>query len=98
LVPQNFDLPPVIDYAYPLTAGPHVGTIDQMQLFAHDPDPKDTLTFLWTQTGSSCSFNDPTLQNPTVTCTTPGLDLITTTVTDNHGLSTSGTGGIYWVP
>ncbi|GBF40483.1 FG-GAP repeat protein [Leptospira johnsonii] len=55
---------------------------------AHDPNPSDTLTYLWSSTGGS--FNNSNILNPVWTSpSTPGQYTITLTVSDPLGASAS---------
>ncbi len=61
------------------------GSVD-FSVTAHDPNPGDTLTYLWTATGGS--FSDATATSTTWTApATAGSYTITVTVTDNKGAS-----------
>ncbi|PJZ24748.1 hypothetical protein CH352_12610 [Leptospira hartskeerlii] len=54
----------------------------------HDPNPSDTLTYLWSATGGS--FNNSNILNPVWTSpSTPGQYTITLTVSDQLGASSS---------
>ncbi len=63
------------------------GGLEQLIVTAHDPNPGDTLTYLWK---ADCgSFDDPTRKTPRWTA--PGAEQVahlSITVTDNHGLET----------
>jgi photosystem II stability/assembly factor-like uncharacterized protein len=94
-VSVNVNLPPICD-----AGGPYEvecsGTTANVILDgtgSSDPDPGDTLSYLWATDCPNGSFDDPTSPTPTLTMdTSPGCSLvcgITLTVTDSAGASNS---------
>jgi PKD repeat protein len=86
------NVPPTVSAGGPYTGNP--GTAISFSGTASVPDPKDTLTYLW-------SFGDggtSTLQNPTHTYATPNTYTVTLQATDSEGTSTTASTVVYTSP
>ena len=83
--------PPVVDAGGPYT-GAEGSAIALSSASATDPDAGDTPTYKWTyvangavDAGTTCSFSNDAIVQPSFTCNDDGAFTLTLTVNDGHG-------------
>ncbi len=92
--------PPVVDAGGPYT-GNEGAAISLNTATATDPDAGDTPTYQWTyvangtvDAGTTCSFGNDAIVQPSFTCTDDGAFTVTLTVNDGHGHIVSDNAGV----
>jgi hypothetical protein len=89
---QMLNRPPVADANGPYT-GDEGSMITLDATGSSDPDD-DALEYSWTVDSPLCSFMNPTVATPTLTCTDNGFFTVTVTVDDGYGATDSDTASV----
>ncbi|MGI9615009.1 MAG: Ig-like domain-containing protein [Acidimicrobiales bacterium] len=87
--PIPVNLPPAVSAGLPVETGPNEPVL--LDGSAEDPDG-DPLAFDWSvDPATPCELTSPTSPDTLITCTAPGVHLVTLTVHDGYNLGVSGT-------
>jgi hypothetical protein len=95
--PSSLIAAPVIDSLVAPSSSVHAGGALSLVATAHDPNPGDTLSYVWSSTAGSFSSASEASTSWTAPAST-GIQTLTFTVTDSGGLSSSVSLAVYVGP